>query len=71
VLLNFAALSSISARVELEGCGVATARAFTYEGGEAGFRKLAVSSSGQELQTVVPPYSITVIDLTADQPQPG
>jgi hypothetical protein len=71
VLLNFAALSSISARVGLEGCGVATARAFTYEGGEAGFRKLAVSSSGQELQTVVPPYSITVIDLTADQPQPG
>jgi hypothetical protein len=71
VLLNFAALSSISARVGLEGCGVATARAFTYEGGEAGFRKLDVSSSGQELQTVVPPYSITVIDLTADQPQPG
>ena len=67
VLLNLAAFSSVSARVGLEGCNVATARAFTYTGGEVGFTTLDVSSTAKELQALVPPYSITVFDLTADQ----
>jgi hypothetical protein len=70
VLLNFAAFSSISARIGLEGCGVTTARAFTYSGGEAGFRKVDVSATPQAVQMVVAPYSMTVLDLTADPPPP-
>jgi hypothetical protein len=66
VLLNFAALSSLSAHVALEGCGPAVAaRGFTYAGGAAGFKTLEVSSTGQAVETEVAPYSITVLDLTA------
>jgi hypothetical protein len=68
VLLNLAAFSSLSARVGVESCGVGTVRGFTYAGGDAGFRELEVSSSAGGLQAVVPPYSITVLDLTAGQP---
>jgi hypothetical protein len=71
VLLNFAALSSLTTRVTLEGCGsIAAARAFTYTGGEIGFRTLDVSPTGPALDTVAPPYSITVLDLTAGPPKP-
>jgi hypothetical protein len=64
VLLNLAPLSPLSATVTLEGCRpVATARAFTYSGGAAGFTKLEVSP-GQATKLAAPPYSITVLDLT-------
>jgi hypothetical protein len=66
VLLNFAAFSSLSTRVNLGECGpVTAARAFTYTGGEAGFRKLDVTVPPETmLAVVVPPYSMTVLDLT-------
>jgi hypothetical protein len=65
VLLNFAAYSSLSTRVDLGECGdIAAARAFTYSGGDAGFRKLDVAPAST-LALVVPPYSMTVLDLTA------
>jgi Glycoside hydrolase family 44 len=69
VLLNFAAYSSISARVGLEGCNVGAARAFAYTGGEAGFKKVGVTFTPQALQMDVAPYSMTVLDLTAGPAQ--
>jgi hypothetical protein len=65
VLLNFAPLSPLSARVSVESCGaVAAARVVTYTGGEAGFQKLEVSPASSPLQTEVAPYSMTVLELT-------
>jgi hypothetical protein len=67
VLLNLAAKSALSARIQLQGCGeVSATTAFTYTGGEDGFKRLEVSSAGQSSITKaeVPPYSITVVDLT-------
>jgi hypothetical protein len=70
VLLNFAANSSLSARLRLEGCGgVKSARAFTYVGDRAGFERLEMSWKG-DISAVAPPYSITVLDFTLNsQPQ--
>jgi hypothetical protein len=69
VLLNFAALSSISSRVAVEGCGsISSARAFTYTGGPAGLQKFDVTSTAEGVQATFPPYSITVLDLTLSRP---
>jgi Glycoside hydrolase family 44 len=69
VLLNFATLSSLASRVALQGCGtVSAARAFTYTGGEAGFKKFDVSTTPEGVQATFPAYSITVLDLTMNRP---
>jgi hypothetical protein len=65
VLLNFAAFSSVTARIGLTGCGaVSAARGFAYTGGEGGFKKTEVSAAGTTVETSAAPYSITVLDLT-------
>jgi hypothetical protein len=65
VLLNLAPSSPLSTLVAVEGCGsVASARGFSYTGGNAGFEKLEVSPHGRTLEPRVAPYSITVLDLT-------
>jgi hypothetical protein len=65
LLLNFAAFSSVTARIDLNGCGaVSAARGFAYAGGEDGFKKTAVSAEGMTVQTSAAPYSMTVLDLT-------
>jgi hypothetical protein len=65
VLLNFDPLSPLNARVSLEGCGpVSGVRAFTYPGGEAGFRPLEASPPGAALEAALAPYSISVLELT-------
>jgi glycosyl hydrolase family 44 len=65
ILLNFSAYSALSTRVDLAECGsIVAARAFTYAGGEAGFRKVDVAPAAT-LAIMVPPYSMTVLDLTA------
>jgi len=70
ILLNFGATSTLSAKVAFDGCMPMTnVRTFAYTGGEAGFRKVDVTLTPQGLQTTVPPYSMTVFDLTAGQPQ--
>ena len=64
VVLNLASAARLSLRIQPHGCGtVATARAFTYTGGEAGFVNLAVSSTTDAVNATVAPYSITVLDL--------
>jgi Glycoside hydrolase family 44 len=69
VLLNFASLSPLSARISVASCGVVSAaRAVTYTGGAAGFRKLEVSSDDSLQRISVAPYSITVLDLTVGSP---
>jgi hypothetical protein len=68
-MLNFAALSSLSTRLGVQGCGtVSAARAFTYTGGDAGFQKFDVTSTPEGIQATFPPYSITVLDLTTSRP---
>ena len=65
ILLNFAAFSSVAARIGFEGCGsVSAARGFNYAGGEDGFKKVEVSANGTTVETLAAPYSITVLDLT-------
>jgi hypothetical protein len=69
VLLNFAALSSLSARVGVQNCGsVSAARAFSYTGGDAGFKKFDITSTPEGVQATFPAYSITVLDLTTSPP---
>jgi hypothetical protein len=66
VLLNLAPLSPLSAHVALEGCGpVSASRALTYTGGDAGLKKLEVSTTGSALQTVAATYSNKVFYLAA------
>jgi hypothetical protein len=65
VLLNFSPRSELKAHVALDGCGsVATSRAFTYVGGEAGFASLPAPPSAGAVALSLPGYSITVLDLT-------
>jgi hypothetical protein len=65
VLLNSSALTPLMPTVTLQGCGaVASARAFTYTGGEAGFKPLQLSSTTDPVELSVAPYSITVLDIT-------
>jgi hypothetical protein len=69
VLLNFATLSSLTAGISVEGCGgVSDAHAVAYTGGDDGFAKLEVSSTGSVLRARVAPYSMTVLDLTVNPP---
>jgi Glycoside hydrolase family 44 len=69
VLLNFAALSSLSSRISVQGCGaISAARAFTYTGGEAGFKPIDVTSTPDVVQATFPAYSITALDLTMSRP---
>jgi hypothetical protein len=64
VLHNLSALTPLAPAVSLQGCGTpASARAFTYRGGAAGFDPLEISSSEQTLKFSVAPYSITVLDI--------
>jgi len=69
VLLNFATLSSLASKVAMQGCGtLSAARAFTYTGGDAGFKKFDVSTTPEGVKATFPAYSITVLDLTMNRP---
>ncbi len=71
ILLNHAALSTLSARIGMRNCGsVSAARAFTYTGGDDGFKKFDVTSAPDVVEATFPAYSITVLDLTMSRPQP-
>lgn len=65
VVLNLRPDRAIEAKVELSGCGAAaSARAFGYSGGPAGFAPAEVAAEGSALATgALPPYSITVLDV--------
>jgi hypothetical protein len=68
-MLNFAALSSLASRISVQGCGAISAvRAFTYTGGEEGFKPVDISSTPEGVQATVPAYSITALDLTMSRP---
>ena len=67
VLLNLSALTRLSSEIALQGCGaVASLRAVTYTGGEAGFTPLPVSSKREPLELSTAPYSITVLDIMTE-----
>ncbi|HET7825413.1 MAG TPA: glycoside hydrolase family 44 protein [Anaeromyxobacter sp.] len=65
VLLNHDPEAALGARVELAGCGrVAAARAFAYEGGEAGLERAAAAAAAGRVDLRAAPYSVTVLDVT-------
>jgi hypothetical protein len=65
VLLNDSALTPLTADIKVAGCAApASARAFTYTGGGAGFAPLAVPLTEGTASVRVQPYSITVIDFS-------
>jgi hypothetical protein len=68
VLLNLDPERPARARLDLPGCGaVGTRRAFRFIGEASGFSELpAAEASASEL--TLPPYSITVLDLTVSPP---
>ncbi len=68
IALNLKPDTARDARVELKGCGaLKQARVMTYVGEPGGFsaRQPAAVSTGA-LQALLPPYSITVLDLTLE-----
>jgi hypothetical protein len=53
----------------VQNCGsVSAARAFSYTGGDAGFKKFDITSTPEGVQATFPAYSITVLDLTTSPP---
>jgi hypothetical protein len=71
VLLNESALTAVDAAMSLKSCGVVgTARAFTYTGGDPGFKPESLSS-GATPELRLAPYSITVIDIAVNQTPPA
>lgn len=65
IALNFSADRPESASIELRGCTPPSAvKSFVYTGGDQGFVAGDAKVSGGKLETKLPPYSITVIELT-------
>jgi hypothetical protein len=68
IALNVDPDTARSARVDLKGCGVLKdARVLTYVGDPSGFAEQSASSmSSGMVEAKLPPYSITVLDLTLE-----
>jgi hypothetical protein len=65
LLLNKDPQQAVNAALSLKGCGAAQLRrVFTYDGDPKGFVERAPPKSGLRIEGV-PPYSMTVIELTA------
>ena len=72
ILLNFNNESGLKAKVDLSSCGtVASRRTFSYAGYPGGFGEpKTASGEGTVIEESVPPYSITVFDVTLGPPKP-
>ncbi|WP_233262229.1 glycoside hydrolase family 44 protein [Vitiosangium sp. GDMCC 1.1324] len=70
IALNLEPDAARNAQVELRGCGnVANARVLGYAGEPSGFsEKKSFIQSGSNMQVMLPPWSITVLDLTLTRP---
>jgi hypothetical protein len=68
IALNLEPDTARNAQVELKGCGALTAaRVMTYAGNPSGFAEQpAAAMSVGRLEAQLPPYSITVLDLTLE-----
>ena len=66
VLLNFDPEQAAQAQLELKGCGTLnTVRVLGYSGAPGGFTEQATGTQAEQtLSQRLPPYSITVLDLT-------
>ena len=66
ILLNFSNDSGLKAKIDLSSCGtVASRRTFGYAGQPSGFSEpKTASGGGSGIEESVPPYSITVFDVT-------
>jgi hypothetical protein len=72
VVLNFSPETAAAIDIDLAGCsGVASLRAFSYHGQrEQGLTPTTATTVDRHVRTTLPPYSITVLDLTMEQPAP-
>jgi len=71
VLLNHDPAAPLAARVDLARCApVASARAFAYAGGEAGFTAAAATAAPRAVEVGAAPWSMTVLDLTLAPSRP-
>ena len=70
VALNLSPDTARNTQVELKGCGnVTSAKLFTYRGDSSGFAaNPSLLQSGSTVQTVLSPWSMTVLDLTLARP---
>jgi hypothetical protein len=67
IALNLDPKDVLDADIETVGCGeFKTAKAYTYDGLEDGFQKASAppSMQGETINQALPPYSITVVELT-------
>jgi glycosyl hydrolase family 44 len=65
VAINFSADRPFDASIGLDGCtGPKDVKSFVYTGSESGFTNGEVKLEGTSLKGKLPPYSITVIELT-------
>ena len=70
VVLNLDPNRTVQANLNLEGCApVEAKRVFQYQGDPAGFTELKPSKTGK-VEEVLPPYSITVVELTLGTRKP-
>src|SRR6185312_16205561 len=66
VVLNFSPDAAVAADIDVSSCGGVQAPAvWTYSGGSS-FASGSGSAKGGALETTLPPYSITVVDLHLD-----
>ncbi|WNG32372.1 glycosyl hydrolase [Archangium violaceum] len=70
IALNLEPDAARNAQVELRGCGnVANARVLGYAGEPSGFsERKSFLQSGSNVQVMLPPWSITVLDITLARP---
>jgi hypothetical protein len=72
ILLNFNNESGMKAKIDLASCGtVASRRTFGYAGYPGGFGEpKTAAGGGSVIEESVPPYSITVLDVTLEPAKP-
>jgi hypothetical protein len=65
IALNFSADRPESASIDLRGCTPPSAvKSFVYTGGDQGFVAGDAKAAGTKIESKLPPYSITVIEVT-------
>jgi hypothetical protein len=72
ILINFAHDNGLKAKIDVASCGdVTSRRTFTYTGHPGGFGEgKTTQGGGTTIEESVPPYSITVLDLTLAEKKP-
>lgn len=72
IALNLSRKDAVNAKVDVSSCGaIAGRRAFTYQGGSLGLTAAPEPALSQgTVEVTLPPYSISVIELTTGKGAP-